>query len=459
MGRPSRGAGASIAGVRPFVSAALLVFAIAPAACSRERAAPPVVVIAPAVPAALPLPERDDPVEDALQAARATLAGGDDAKAMFAFDQLIAALPEGERRDAVRCELAVVLNNRALRAAGADLASDPRSTDLDTRRAVELCPENARLARSRARWLVARAAAEPRGEHEARARALPWLAQSIALNDDDADAHLLAGELLLLEEDVPSTLVHLRRAAALRPDDERLASRLADLEGKASVEGSFRDNRREHFIARFEGFAHEQLSWTALAHLEKAYFAVGAKLNLFPKEPITVVIYTGEQYRQVTDVPDWAAGSFDGKIRVREGSLTLQQGELENLLRHEYTHAALATLPAPLPTWINEGLAQYLAGEDRGHRERDCRRAKASGGLLSYQELSGSFVKIIEAERARLAYAMAFLLVQDLVERRGEYALQTLTSRLARGEPFDDAFTATYAMTPGKAYTALVDAL
>jgi hypothetical protein len=238
-----------------------------------------------------------------------------------------------------------------------------------------------------------------------------------------------------------------------------LAARRADVEKKAVVEGSFRDNRREHFVARFEGDAHEQLSWTALDHLEKAYFFVGGKLGIHPREQITVVIYTGNQYKQVSNVPDWADGSFDGKIRVREGSLQLAQGQLESLLRHEYTHAALATLPTAVPTWMNEGLAQHFEGEDVARLQRFLARAKSESALLPWERMQGTFVSIVEPAQAQVAYAMAALMVRELVDKRGEYALQTLMSRMASGESFDAAFQATYVTTPRKVYDTVVSAL
>lgn len=402
-----------------------------------------------------PRAQARDPVDDALQTAREILARGDEPNAMVAYDRIIAELPDGARRAAVRCELATLLNNRAPRV----FRDDARAADLDTKRAVELCPDNDVLRENRARMLVARASREDRNVAESRARQRAWVEESLALHEPDADAHVLLGEALFVDDDVTGAARHLKRAVELRPDDARLAARLADIDKKAVVEGAFRDNRREHFIARFEGDAHEQLSWTALDHLEKAYFFVGGKLGIHPREQITVVIYTGDQYKHVSNVPDWASGSFDGKIRVREGSLQLAQGQLEGLLRHEYTHAALATLPKHIPTWMNEGLAQHFEGEDVSRLRRFLARAKSESALLPYETMQGAFVAIQEPAQAQVAYATAALMVRSLVDKRGEYALQTLMSRLAAGETFEGAFEATYATTPRKVYDTVVDSL
>jgi hypothetical protein len=441
------------------VRALIVLAVIALASCKVERPVPPATDThagnAPGAGNGSAATIARDPVDNALQVAREILAKGDEPNAIVAFNQLITDLPEGERRAAVRCELATVLNNRAPRI----FKDDARAGDIEARRALELCPGNDVLKQNRARMLVARASREDRNVAEARARQRDWLEESLALHEPDADAHFLLGEALFVDDEVTNAAVHLKRALALRPNDERLAARVADIEKKAAVEGSFRDNRREHFVARFEGDAHEQLSWTALDHLEKAYFLVGGKLGLHPREQITVVIYTGNQYKQVSNVPDWADGSFDGKIRIREGSLQLAQGQLEGLLRHEYTHAALATLPKPIPTWLNEGLAQHFEGEDMSRLRRFLARAKGESALLPFTTMQGSFVAIKEPAQAQVAYATAALMVRALVDKRGEYALQTLMSRLVAGESFDGAFEATYAITPHKLYDTVVDGL
>ena len=50
--------------------------------------------------------------------------------------------------------------------------------------------------------------------------------------------------------------------------------------------------------------------------LEAAYARIGAALATYPAEPITVVLYTREQFQDVTRLPTWAAGNYDGRIRV-----------------------------------------------------------------------------------------------------------------------------------------------
>lgn len=434
----------------------LLVVSACPT--TREQPAPaPAPGHGPAAVAAPALTVISALTDDRLQGARRQLAGGDEAGAVAALDALLADLPESSpRRREVSCELATVFNNRAQRI----FPRDPRLGERDLRQAHALCPTAPQIQANLTSLLVSRAAAEDRSGEEGRARAADLLREALLLDDARADAHALLGDILLVDDDPHAGLAHLRRAAALAPTEARIAARLAEAERTAAVEAGFKDNRHNHFVARFEGYAQERLAWSALDLLEQAYFSIGGKLNVFPAEPITVVIYTGDQYKQATSLPDWAAGSFDGKIRVREGSLAAERGQLEPLLRHEYTHAVVATLPGRLPAWMNEGLANHFEGEDGAAATAWVSRARGRGPLPGWEVLERpSFTSLADANEAALAYAMATGLVHALVDKRGEYSLQTLMSRLRSGEDFPTAFTNTYAVSPREHYDAWVDSL
>src|SRR6185503_7359680 len=47
-----------------------------------------------------------------------------------------------------------------------------------------------------------------------------------------------------------------------------------------------------------------------------AYWRIGELLGTYPIDPIGVVLYTTEQFHDVTRSPTWAAGAYDGTIRV-----------------------------------------------------------------------------------------------------------------------------------------------
>ena len=58
-----------------------------------------------------------------------------------------------------------------------------------------------------------------------------------------------------------------------------------------------------------------------------AYWRIGQLLGTYPSAPIGVVLYTSEQFRDITRAPSWAAGAYDGIIRVpMRGALEQARG-------------------------------------------------------------------------------------------------------------------------------------
>ena len=95
-----------------------------------------------------------------------------------------------------------------------------------------------------------------------------------------------------------------------------LTSRLDAWRKEAALHESFGQKLGDHFTVLFEGPAEAELAQKAIDTLEAAFWRIGAALYTYPTEPIVVVLYTREQFRDVTQSPEWAGGVYDGKIRV-----------------------------------------------------------------------------------------------------------------------------------------------
>jgi hypothetical protein len=108
-----------------------------------------------------------------------------------------------------------------------------------------------------------------------------------------------------------------------------------------------------------------------VAILEAAYWRIGTALYTYPADVITVVLYTREQFRDVTRSPEWAGGAFDGRIRVPVLGALQNIKEFERVLTHEFTHALVRSIaPRGVPTWLNEGLAVLFEGSNLARREQ-----------------------------------------------------------------------------------------
>ena len=205
----------------------------------------------------------------------------------------------------------------------------------------------------------------------------------------------------------------------------------------AAVDARFFTSHGAHFTVLFEGPADEALARSAVERLEAAYFRIGTALATFPEEVVTVVLYTQEQFRDITRSPAWAAAAYDGRIRVPVRGALRRPGELDRVLAHELTHAFVRSIaPRGVPTWLNEGLAVFF---EPGGLDAARRLLARTSDRLPHDRLAAGFDRLSTAS-ARLAYAQSAAVVERLIELAGTPAIVALLQDLARGNPFPAAF-------------------
>src|SRR5262245_16035528 len=203
------------------------------------------------------------------------------------------------------------------------------------------------------------------------------------------------------------------------------------------IHDRMRQRRTEHFSVKFEGPEQASLSWSVLEVLEGAYWRIGGTLSALPTVPIPVVLYTSEQFRDITRSPTWAVGAFDGIIRIPMRGALENPRELERVLSHEYTHALIRQLSArPVPVWLNEGLAAALESDDLGWAHAAMRRA---GRPIPLDSLRRPFGGLTD-EQASLAYASCALAADRLLEEAGGVAVANLLRDVGQGREFSAAF-------------------
>ena len=165
--------------------------------------------------------------------------------------------------------------------------------------------------------------------------------------------------------------------------------------------------------------------FSALEILDRAYFRIGQTLGTYPTDPIPVVLYTAEQFRDITRSPSWAAGAYDGTIRVPMRGALDKREELDRVLSHEFTHALIRTLAARgVPTWLNEGLAT---------------RMEKVTGTVPLRALQNGFGRFT-GEQAQVAYAASALAARRLLNEAGGAAITNLLTDLGEGVDFESAF-------------------
>jgi hypothetical protein len=183
----------------------------------------------------------------------------------------------------------------------------------------------------------------------------------------------------------------------------------------------------------FEGPREEAVAKRAIELLEASYWRIGTTLGAYPNGIITVVLYTNEQFRDVTQSPDWAAAAFDGRIRVPMRGALENAAQLDRVLAHELTHAFVYSIaPRGVPQWLNEGLAQMF---EPGQKSE----APAVAAALPLSRLEKTFAGL-DKDQARAAYAQSAAAARALVDQAGTTAVLNLLTFIAEGASFEQAF-------------------
>jgi len=120
--------------------------------------------------------------------------------------------------------------------------------------------------------------------------------------------------------------------------------------------------------------------------------------------------------------PYWSAGI------ARAGSEILIYGRNRNqwlaTLKHELFHTLIGQNEVSIPVWLNEGLAQWQAGQMDWGGFMELGTATARGKLIPLVDLD--IILSFNRKRASLAYAQALDATRFLIKRQGESILPYL---------------------------------
>jgi hypothetical protein len=263
------------------------------------------------------------------------------------------------------------------------------------------------------------------------------LVSALGLDPDLFPASVLLGEVLYQSGDLDGAIVTYEQALSRAPNQPQLVKKLEGWRKELELHSRFGQRFSDHFTILFEGPAEAPLAQRAGAILEAAYWRIGTSLNSYPTDVVTVVLYTREQFRDVTQSPEWAGGAFDGRIRVPVQGALENGREFERVLTHEFVHALIHSVaPRGVPTWLSEGLAEVFEGSDISRQQQQVRKAEAP---LPLERLEGSFAKLTPAQ-ARLAYAQSAVAANALIDQAGAAAVMNLIADVGNGATFVAAF-------------------
>jgi tetratricopeptide (TPR) repeat protein len=226
-------------------------------------------------------------------------------------------------------------------------------------------------------------------------KALDYLTRAKRLAPDSPDVAKLLGWSEYGLNRIPEAVAEWKRAQKLRPEAD-VAQALEKAERDAKTEQDFREGQTSHFVLKYSGAAQPELAAEILRILEIHFDQISAMLNYSPPEPVGVILYTGQQFEDITRAPSWVGAINDGRIRVPVQGLTSVNDQLSRVLRHELTHSFLQQKTrGRCPAWLQEGIAQWVEGRRSS--------ASATGLLATYDQHSAIPLSSLEISWMQLS--------------------------------------------------------
>jgi tetratricopeptide (TPR) repeat protein len=264
-------------------------------------------------------------------------------------------------------------------------------------------------------------------------QSLDYLDRARRFAPEDPEVAKLAGWAYYGLNKLDQAVEQWKRALRLRPDAEVEAALAKALRDKKEEE-QYKENESSHFTLRYSGASEPSLARNVLHTLERHYGTIESELGYSPPDAIGVILYTQQAFRDITQAPAWAGATNDGRIRVPVQGLSEVTPDLARVLKHELTHSFVQQkTQGRAPTWIQEGLAQWMEGKRSGGNAQALLGMYRAAPELAAGHFEGDWMRM-PSEAAGAAYAWALANVEYLVETGGMTDVERILDRLASGE-------------------------
>ena len=265
-------------------------------------------------------------------------------------------------------------------------------------------------------------------------KALTYLKRAVQADAGNVQAHYALGQIAYAQGDLDLAIKSYERVVTLAPGSPAIYQQLEAWKKEASLHSTFAARPTARFTVMFEGTAQQAIATRVSNTLEAAYARVGRTLNTYPPETVTAILYTGQQFRDITKSPSWAAAAYDGRIRIPVLGALKEPGELDRVVTHEFVHAVMHQMYPRVPGWLNEGLATYLEPGDHAWLVG---RLRTADGMIPLSRLTEAFHTLDGAD-AVVAYAQSYVGARVLSARLGAN-LPVFLQYVSNGTPLDQA--------------------
>ena len=259
------------------------------------------------------------------------------------------------------------------------------------------------------------------------------LNRALALDPKLTQAAELLGQIEYLRGNLEGAIRRYEQALPFAAGrGTAMQKRLDEWRKERAVHEKLTERNKARFSLIFDGRSENTLANHAVALLDRAFLRISEKIGAYPSNRILVTLYTEQQFRDITQMPAWADGAFDGKIRIAVQGVSQNMEQFDRVLVHELTHAIVYELaPRGVPAWLHEGLASYFEPRDPALAQR---RMQSSGVVIPLSQLQEGFGRL-NAAQARLA--RSFASVSEGWRGRLEPAASGVTGASPRSRSFD----------------------
>jgi tetratricopeptide (TPR) repeat protein len=269
-------------------------------------------------------------------------------------------------------------------------------------------------------------------------QSLDYLDRAKRVAPNNPDVAKLAGWAYYGMNKLDQAVAEWKRAQALRPDPE-VQSALDKAQRDKQEEESYKENESSHFNLRYSGAAEPALARDVLRTLEMHFSTIESELSFTPPDSIGVILYTQQAFADITQAPGWVGALNDGRIRVPVQGLSGVTRELSRVLKHELTHSFIGQKTrSRAPTWIQEGLAQWMEGKRSGENADALAQIYKDGHAAPLSRLEGSWMSL-PGDAAGYAYAWALANVEYIVQTDGMGDIERILDRIAAGSSTEQA--------------------
>jgi hypothetical protein len=256
--------------------------------------------------------------------------------------------------------------------------------------------------------------------------ALALLEQSMKVNGKDYPTLVAAG-VAAYKSDAPQTALGYLNEAEKLHEDRAVQQLIARIEKEKAGDKSGEKLYGTRFLLRYEsGNLAPDVARGMVGLLEQEFSRIAAHVGCRTDERIVTIVQSRQAYRDTIDAAEWSGGAFDGaRIRVPVVEGTAIEPATRRALSHELVHACLANL-GTWPTWLHEGLAQKLSGDNiPPARVEQVKAMVRTGRLPRLNNMNQSWSRM-SAQHAQRAYDYALAAVDLMFDIYRDYGIHNI---------------------------------